>query len=145
MHMKCPSAARDHLCESLFGDTFAMRYGGVHDLTPAICSRVNISSCESGGWERTDQQLNTGTILLWFQKFSRSTESFRKPHRLCWTQTWLSSRTLNYKHHKWVTRRELFTRIKSIRVYKITQMQKRCIIYLLIAPLKNYDFSPPPL
>lgn len=76
MHMKSPLAVRDHLRESLFCDIFAIRYVGVYDLMRAICSRVNISFCESVGWEWIYKQLNTGTILLRFQKSAGAWSTF---------------------------------------------------------------------
>lgn len=68
MHMKYPLAVRDHPWESLFCDIFAIHYVGVYNLRRAICSGVNISFCESVGWEWIYKELNTGTILLQFQK-----------------------------------------------------------------------------
>lgn len=77
MHMKCPLAVRDHPCESLFWHIFAIHYVGVYDHIQAICSRVNISFCESVGWEWIYKQLNTGTILFRFKKSAGVWSTFR--------------------------------------------------------------------
>lgn len=138
MHIKCPLVSRDHPGGSLFCYIFAIHCAGVCDFMQAICSGVSISFCESVCWEWVYKQLNAGTILPWFKNQQECRAL--KPLQLCRTLKWLSSSTLYYKHCKWVVCRELFGRTISMEVQKLTQMHKWCIIYLLIAPIKKYDF-----